>query len=240
MDNSWITACFICGEQHAYWECPRMRRTNMKDTTEIVVVLDKSASMGSRAADTITSFNKFLEEQKAEKGEANLTLVLFDTTYSIPVSGKAIAKVNPLNSDTYWPGGNTALNDALARAIIETGHRLEREAETDRPEKVICVVITDGEENSSKEHTKEQVAEMVKHQQEKYDWAFIFLGANVDAFEQAAHLGIRRQFAVNYCASTPKGVHDAHEATSRAVSNYRSGGTQGLARSKWKDKITPP
>ena len=208
----------------------------MKDATEIVVVMDKSGSMDMRRADAIGGFNSFLADQKKEPGEANLTLVLFDTTYTIPVKGVPIKEVVPLNEDTYRPGGNTALNDALARAIIETGARLAAMPEEERPGKVICVIITDGEENSSVEHTKRQVKEMVEHQESKYDWAFIYLGVGVDAFDEARQLGV----PINYIAkmSDENGcMHAAYACTSEAVSEYRGGGKVGLTNSKWKDKL---
>ena len=208
----------------------------MKDATEIIVVLDKSGSMGPKQLDAIGGFNRFLEDQQKESGEANLTLVTFDTTYNILCMGKPIKDVTPLNTDTYCPGGGTALNDALARGIIEIGKRLADMPEDTRPEKVICVVITDGEENSSREHTKEQVAEMVKHQTEKYDWAFIYLGANVDAFAEASQLGFAKNVVVDFAPSSA-GVRSAYIGTSEAVSSYRSGGKKNLADSKWKDKV---
>lgn len=210
----------------------------MKDATEIVVVMDKSGSMGPRQMDAIGGFNQFLKEQKAHPGEANLTLIQFDTTYNILYTGKPIREVEDLNTDTYRPGGGTALNDALARGIIETGKRLSDMPEANRPSKVICVVITDGEENSSKEHTKEQVQEMVKHQEEKYDWAFIYLGANVDAFHAAAQLGIQPQMAVAFCAS-PIGTRSAYDGASEAVSSYRTGGKSKLMsdEKKWKSRV---
>jgi len=203
-----------------------------------VVVMDKSGSMGPRQADAIGGFNQFLTDQQKEPGEANLTLIQFDTTYNVVCSGKPIKDVEPLNTDTYRPGGGTALNDALARGVIETGKRLADMPEADRPQKVICVVITDGEENSSKEHTKEQVQEMVKHQEEKYDWAFLYLGANVDAFAAAQQLGIQANMAVAFCAS-PVGVRSAYAGTSEAVRHYRSAGKKGLADkdAKWKTEI---
>lgn len=208
----------------------------MKDTTEIIVVMDKSGSMDMRRSDAIGGFNSFLADQKKEPGEANLTLVLFDTTYSIPIKGVPIRDVVPLNEDTYRPGGNTALNDALARAIVETGARLAAVPEEARPNKVICVIITDGEENSSVEHTKRQVKEMVEHQESKYDWVFIYLGVGVDAFAEARGLGVHADLVAK--SSDGSGcMRSVYGATSDAVSEYRSGGRAGLASSKWKDKV---
>ena len=208
----------------------------MKNATEIVVVMDKSTSMGAIAVEVIGGFNKFLKEQRALPDPANLTLVLFDTAYSIPINGMPIAEVPELNSTTYRPGGCTALLDGVGRAIVETGSRLAAMGEDRRPEKVIVVVITDGEENSSVEHKKEQIAEMVKHQEEKYDWCFIFMGANVDAFHEAAGIGIQAAMAVNYSA-TPIGTRSAMDGVSKGVSSYRSGGKQALVDPQWKDDV---
>lgn len=208
----------------------------MRDTTEIIIVMDKSGSMGCCAADAIGGFNQFLEEQKAEPGEANLTLVLFDTTYNIPINGKPIKDVEPLTPETYRPGGNTALNDAVARAIVETGKRLSDMPEEERPNKVICVIVTDGQENSSREHTRAQIQEMVKHQEEKYDWAFIYLGANVDAFAEARHLGISPNGAVSYAAGSI-GTRSAYEGSSEAVKRFRRRGKKGLVDEAWKKGV---
>lgn len=208
----------------------------MKDATEIVVVMDKSGSMNIRRNDAIGGFNQFLEDQKKEPGEANLTLVFFDTTYCIPIKGIPIKDVQPLNGDTYRPGGGTALNDALARAITETGARLSELPEDQRPNKVICVVITDGEENSSKEHTRDQVQEMVKHQEEKYDWAFIYLGTEVNAFDEARQLGIKADCAMNFAPSSI-GTRSAYDGMSEAVKGYRIGGKTELKARDWKGKV---
>jgi len=208
----------------------------VKDTTEIVVVMDKSGSMDNRRDDAIGGFNTFLADQKKEDGDANLTLVLFDTTYSIPIKGKPIREVEPLSFATYRPGGNTALNDALARAIIETGKRLSDMSEEDRPKEVICVVITDGEENSSVEHTKEQISRMVKHQEDKYNWTFLYLGVGTDAFKEADMIGILPDYVAKSTGSAGC-MHDVYAATSDAVSEVRRSGKVGLTEHAWKEKI---
>ena len=157
----------------------------MKDATEIVVILDRSGSMYSIKDDAIGGFNNFLKEQKKEKGEANLTLIQFSTYVDTQVLGKPLDEVPELTEDTYKPGGLTALNDALAHGIIETGRRLEKLSEDNRPDKVIVALINDGCENASKEYSKQSVANMVKHQEEKYNWQFLYLGSNLLAFEEA-------------------------------------------------------
>lgn len=208
----------------------------MKNTTEVMVVMDKSGSMITRQLDAIEGFNTFLKDQEKGEGDANLTLVLFDTTYNVLISGQPIEEVEPLTTKTYLPSGNTALVDALARAIIETDTRLSNLSEEDRPEKVICVVITDGKENSSIEHTKDQVKEMVKHQKEKYNWTFLYLGTDLNSFAEASDIGVDPLYAVSF-ANSSRGMRSAYALTSDAVSKVRRGGKDALINSDWKTKV---
>jgi len=117
------------------------------------------------------------------------------------------------------PRGMTALLDAVGRAINETGERLAKMAESDRPSLVIFVVMTDGHENSSKEFNKSQIKEMVERQQNDYDWHFTFLGANQDAFAEAGDMGFDAAGVADY--ATDK-VAPAYMATGGKVSRMRA------------------
>jgi uncharacterized protein YegL len=187
----------------------------MKDNlTDITIVLDKSGSMGMVTEDTIGGFNTFLKDQKEAPGEANLSLVLFDTDYNEVHNGVPIKEVPELTSRTYIPGGNTALLDALLRAINTTGARLKAMQEYERPAKVIFVIMTDGQENSSREASRQQVADAIKHQEEIYKWNFVYIGANQDSFHEAGMLGIHLSNVANYTcdsAGTQKAMNDISE-----------------------------
>jgi len=171
-----------------------------KDHTEIICILDRSGSMSSIEKDAVGGFNTFLEEQKKLPGTASVTLVLFDNAYLTPVKNVDINTVQPLNKKTYVPRGSTALLDAVGRTVSETGARLAAADESERPENVIICILTDGEENSSREFSLKQVKEMISHQKEKYNWEFVFLAANQDAFAGAARFGIDRDKAFNFTA----------------------------------------
>ena len=192
-----------------------------KDYTEIVLVLDKSGSMASVLDDTIGGFNTFLKEQKELPGKAVFTLALFDTSYSLKYNGVPIKEVYELNERTYVPGGLTALYDSTGRTIIELGSRIDKMDDDKKPEKVIFVILTDGDENASQEITHEQVSEMIKHQTEKYKWDFIFLGANQDAFKTSAGLGIHRGATMTYAPSA-KGTQSAFKSVSKGMTKLRS------------------
>ena len=178
--------------------------------------------MGSIREDTLGGFNTFLAEQKkAAADEARLTLVQFDHEYLVVHNNKLITEVPDLTLETYVPRGNTALLDAMGRAIVSTGEALKAMPENERPEQVVFLVITDGQENASREYTKAKVAEMVKHQTEAYKWQFVFLGANMDAIGEGAGMGVAAANAMNFQASA-KGMGVMYQALSSNVASYRS------------------
>lgn len=192
-----------------------------KNLTEMVFILDRSGSMQSLTADTIGGFNGMIESQKAEDGEAYVTTVLFDDDYLMLHDHVNIKDVHPITNKEYYARGCTALLDAIGKTINSIGQRLSDTPEDERPEKVIFVITTDGLENSSVEFTKSKVKEMIEHQQEKYSWLFMFLGANMDAVSEASSLGIRSNLAATYTASA-QGTSSVYYATAEAMSAVRS------------------
>jgi len=195
----------------------------MKDKTSIICILDRSGSMSYLVNDAIGGFNTFLKEQKAISGEAEMTIALFDDKYDVLANGENIQEIEPLNAKTYVPRGMTALYDAIGKTINEAGTRFSAMPESERPNKVICVILTDGEENSSHEFTREKIFEMTKVQQEKYNWEFIYLGSNQDAMAVGGSIGVNVNNCVNYAASGI-GTADAYSTTSRCVASYRATG----------------
>ncbi|MBX3398319.1 MAG: VWA domain-containing protein [Gemmataceae bacterium] len=157
------------------------------DLTDITVVMDRSGSMHACQTDAEGGLNRYIDEQKRQPGEALFSLVQFDTEYEFVHRGVPIRNVPHCS---LVPRGNTALLDALGRAIVETGERLAKLPEADRPGLVVMVVLTDGQENSSKEFSRAKVKEMIEHQQSVYKWQFIYLGANQDSFAEAGGLGM--------------------------------------------------
>lgn len=188
------------------------------DLTEILVVLDRSGSMAVIEADMRGGFDSFVAEQRKVPGECRLTLVQFDNEYEVVYADKPIEHVRPL---VLIPRGTTALHDALGRSIQALGDRLNARAQFERPGKVVVLIITDGLENASSEFTGPTVARMVKHQQEKYDWAFVFLGADQQTALAAAELGISRNVA-QYDVSRV-GTKAVWSGVSAGISGYRSG-----------------
>lgn len=187
-----------------------------KNLTDITVVLDRSGSMSSCKDEAENGLNHFIREQQKLPGYAYFTLVKFDTDYEIVYKGVNIQEVEKC---TLEPRGMTALLDAVGKSINETGERLRNIEEDKRPGLVVFVIVTDGLENSSHEFTKTQIKEMIEKQQSEFNWQFTFLGANQDAFAEAANLGISKVSTMTY---SPDKTDVVFSAVSRNVSGMRS------------------
>ena len=187
---------------------------------EIVCIIDRSGSMQSIVTDAIGGFNSFLEDQKKIPGEATLTYIQFDTEYEVVHENKPIQDVNPIDSKTYVPRGGTALLDAIGKTIDTVGKRLSSTPEENKPDKVIFVILTDGEENSSSKYSLTKIKEKITHQKDKYQWEFIFLAANQDAFAGAFNMGIDRKDTTAFNA-TGAGIRSTYSIASDALRCYR-------------------
>lgn len=188
------------------------------NSTEIIFILDRSGSMESIKSDMIGGFAEFIRQQRAIPGECAVTLTQFDVEYEVVYAGKPIVDVPPL---VLAPRGGTALLDAIGRTVQSTGERLAGMREEDRPSKVIVVIITDGEENSSVEYKEGRVHDMIRHQREAYQWDFVFLGADESAITVAKSIGIAN--AAAYAASAI-GVRAVVGSVSSSVGQARMKG----------------
>ena len=168
-------------------------------------------------------------QAKDADGKANLTLWLFDTTIRKIKDRVDIQDVVDLTPETYYPSGCTAMRDAIGTAIDELGQQLAAIQESQRPSKVICMIMTDGMENASKEYEDEDIRRIITTQRNEFSWEFIFLGANIDAPAVAQKIGIPTKRVMQFHA-TSKGVEVATRGYSRAILSYRNG---GLDESNW-------
>ena len=165
-------------------------------STEIIFVIDKSGSMSRLTNDTIEGFNGFVESQKDDT-KTTLTTVLFDTSWKVLHDGVDVYEVNQMTTKDYIAGGGTAMLDAIGDTINRVQDRHD-ELGAEKPEKVLFVITTDGEENSSRKFTKSQIEKMIKHQTNGHGWEFMFLGANMDAVKEAASIGISYDRSISY------------------------------------------
>ncbi len=185
-----------------------MTEIKMPKINEIVFLLDRSGSMGGLEEDTIGGYNSFINKHK--KDLANITTILFDNKIEVLHDRKPISKVKKLTNKDYYVRGSTALLDAIGYGINTI---------KDKRKKVIFVITTDGLENASREFTKAQIKKMIN---ERKNWEFMYLGANIDSYEEASSIGIRKERVSNYSASK-MGTKKLFDALSCAVSSLECG-----------------
>ena len=194
---------------------------NKNGITELVFILDRSGSMSGLEKDTIGGFNSMIEKQKQLEGKVHVSTVLFDNVSEVLHDRVDIQKIEPMNENQYFVRGCTALLDAIGGAIHHIGNIHKYARPEDVPEHTMFVITTDGMENASHKYSSDRIKKMIKNQEEKYGWQFIFVAANIDAVETAENIGIRKERAANY-KHTGEGTLNLYEAVGCAVTSMRN------------------
>lgn len=193
------------------------------DLTHIEFLLDRSGSMQSIVDDVRQGFDSFIASQREAEGQCTVSLSQFDDVYEEVFTALPLAEVKALRLQ---PRGTTAMLDAIGRSVTALGQRLSALPEDQRPGSVIVAIMTDGLENASVEFTREQIKTMINHQEDVYGWTFMYMGADQDAIEVGAEIGIGAAQAMTYDRSQSGA---GYQALSDSVSRYRSATAAGAA-----------
>ena len=193
-----------------------------KNHSAAILTVDTYGAMFGLQKDTIGSINKVIADQKNTPGTCEFAIVQFNS-YVSELNLKDINEYSHLTPQDYSPHGMTALNDAIGITIDKFGKLLKDRDESERPETVMICVITDGEENSSLEYKNlEALKSIVNHQKEKYNWNFMFLGADIDSFDDGGARGFATNATSNYVKNTV-GTKAAYNTASQVMSCLRGG-----------------
>lgn len=188
------------------------------DYTHIGILIDRSGSMYSIKNDMEGNLAEFLNKQKELPGICTVSIAQFDQQFEMLQS---FVDIHELEQIKIAPRGITALYDALGKFIKRTGHSLSSIVEENRPSKVLIIVITDGQENASRDYTASEIRKMVELQEKIYSWDFVYLGANQDALLEGEKFGNQRSKSLTYEANT-QGVNAAFEVLKAKTILYRS------------------
>ena len=203
------------------------------DLTELVFVLDRSGSMSGMERAVIDGFNGLVEKQRRVPGRALVSVELFDERFDVVYDRVALEAVRPLTEREYYTRGCTALLDAVGRAIRHIARKQREARPAERPGHTLFVINTDGYENASREYTRARIREMVREEEGKYGWEFLFLGANIDSYGEAGALGIRAEMTCNVVADSG-GVEANFASVSDAAACMRKTGLPGRA---WRERV---
>lgn len=200
--------------------------------TEMVFILDRSGSMCGLEGDTIGGFNSMIDNQKKQEGEALVTTVLFDNEYELLHDRVKLSEINKMTDKEYYVCGCTALLDAVGKTISHISMIRKYIREEDIPQNTIIAITTDGMENASHEYNYEQIKKMIE-EKKKDGWEFLFIGANIDAAEEASRIGISRDRAANYISDSV-GTGAVYNALSESMSCMRK---TGAVAKNWNENI---
>ena len=191
-------------------------------------ILDRSGSMETCQTQTISGFNEYLQDLKKNSPDSEFTLTLFNTEILKLYIKKPIKEVKLLNKDSYNPNGSTALYDAVVETVEKVCEELE---DKDKP-KSLVVIMTDGEENSSKEHNEKCLKDLIEKLQKEGNWTFVFLGANQDSWLNASQWGLASGNVVNYSVTNTGKAFQGLTASTMAFADSTSTSTSNFFKDK--------
>ncbi len=180
---------------------------NVENEMDIIFLLDRSGSMYGSEKDTIGGFNSIIKEQKLDEVQAKVTTILFDHEYEMLYKRKDLFDVDELTEKEYQVRGSTALLDAIGKTILTMQKEISG--------KVLFVITTDGYENSSVEFTKTQIKNLITNS----NWEFLYLGAEIDSYREAAGIGIKHDRVANY-RKTADGIDEMYSSVSKATTMF--------------------
>ena len=196
------------------------------DYTHICLIVDRSGSMFNIVDDMNGAIVQLMQDQAKEPGTCLVDVVTFDTEVDVVYDSADPLEVN---DQVIKPRGNTALNDAIGIGVTRLGDKLRLMPEEERPATVIVVVVTDGMENSSMDWTHAQVRKLVERQTNTYNWTFMYLAANVDAFATGKGYGFAKGQTIAFAASADS-VQSVYSGLSANATRARRGDTAGFTQ----------
>ena len=187
---------------------------NVDNSVDIIFILDESGSMGIMGSEPQEAVNSFIDEQKKvmDSSTSKFSLWTFNTEVTKVIDDEDLCNVSKF--ENFKPSSMTALYDAIGEAITTKKNK-------PNCKKVICVILTDGQENSSTKYDKLTINSMIHEMEILHKWKFVFLGANQDVYSSGKGLGIAPQNCAEFMC-TKNGLLNLTRQTSATIGNYRS------------------
>lgn len=176
---------------------------NLTNTTTLYhFIIDRSGSMSGMEKMVIDGYNEHIAgvqnlQQTYPDQKFLMSLTVFDNEINMLVQPSPIQEIKELPSDAFIPRGSTSLLDAIGKSIhlieSEFGNAIRNDLMS-----VVTIIITDGEENSSRFFSYPSIANQIKERDETGKWTFSFIGCDFDALDLTERLNIRRENVRSY------------------------------------------
>ncbi|MBE6512721.1 MAG: VWA domain-containing protein [Methanobrevibacter olleyae] len=201
----------------------KLANIGIEEEMDLFFILDRSGSMGGSEMDTINGFNAFIEKQAVKNHNIRVTTILFDDKYEVLYSRKPISKVEPLTEKEYYVRGLTALLDSIGKTVNTYKNNVAS---------AMCIITSDGYENASREFNRTQIKELI----ENSGWEFVFIGADIDSYSEASHIGIRKSRVANY-SKTAEGHEAMYDACEKVTDRFYRLRRIDDDNEEWKEKL---
>ena len=192
-------------------------QTEQQETPQplyVSLILDESGSMQSCKRAAIAGFNQYVKSLQGEPAPTWFTLTLFNARRTeVRHRGVPVGTVPELDVETYRPQDTTPLYDAIGHTLAAARQ------EAPNGTKKLCVILTDGLENSSKEFTRKQIYALIKGCEQE-GWRFVYLGADHDVWAAGEDLGVAQECRV---AFSKDHLAEAFTDVSSMNARYRRG-----------------
>jgi len=185
-----------------------------------LIILDESGSMESIKKSTINGLNEVIQtvkelEKKFPEQEYFISFVTFNGQDVRTHLDKAAAgKMKEIDETSYRPNGSTPLYDAIGLSLV----KLKYDLVENKNAHVLVTILTDGEENASREFNGSQVKRMIEEQKQQ-GWTFTYIGANHDVEGFAMSISISNTMTFT---AHEEGVKEMFSREKNARHNYSS------------------
>ncbi|MGZ6348116.1 MAG: vWA domain-containing protein, partial [Ktedonobacterales bacterium] len=199
----------------------------LSKTVHVTMIIDASGSMAFRIKDTLGGFKAYIDGLKADtETDYRVTVLTFNTSVRTLFSDVPLALLPELTEKNYSCGGNTALYDAIGTSINEVTGAVKSQGHPYGTDRVLMVILTDGEENSSHLFGRSAVAGKIKRREAAGNWTFVYVGSEASTWQDASNIGIARGSTFQY---DPANIQGVFHNLSVSTTSYSASGTASTA-----------